>query len=1478
MPTHDPWGVAGVADAPNAPPASEGQDEWGIHSVADAAPAAPGLLDRAKSVLTGAVHNIGELVGATGDVAQANPEFGGPVGQVPTPRQIQRVDRAAEQPMVPLANAFPERGALRGVAQGLEAVTIPKNVATVAGLAVTAPALPEVGYAAVAAKALNAGLGAYFTYEMGRGAAQNVNAAYQSWQQRDYPGVAQALGLGSVEALFAAFGAKHLQASARAIATTKVPRPALRPEVVPPEAAPAAEALASGPAPTIDVQSNADVPASVAEPANDPVRPADPVAALEHVRQNPDAKPAELQKQFGVTYSAARKLTQLARVERAAAEATNVPVPVPEAPASEVNPAPEPEPTPQTAAAPLPTPAKPPEAPEAAASDWQVAKVEDAPAPDAAKDSEPAPVAALGDWQVAKIEDAPSAAAAPVRKGKDKFFPPPAVAAPAEVERETASERGVSHYGSETSIAVPGDNTNYRARYALRELAAVEASHNGQNFEPNPAYEHRNDRDYAKAANAERVVRQAQAFDPAYLINDNPDAVNGPPVIDKRGNVLGGNSRTMTLGRVYAGHPEAADRYRELLAKKADSFGIDPAQVQAMQQPVLVREAGNIDNPQNAITDFNKTGTAALTSSERAVSDARRVAGDTLEYLGRRIADEGDDATLAKVLGGAKGPAIVNRLVADGVLTPQEKPQYVDERGLVTPEGKQRIARLMVGQFFDSPDEFDRTAPELRQKLERVVAPLSRVQDRPEWDVTPTVKQAIGILTEAKARGVRHLDDLEDQRDLFGRSAYEPQALAVAKTLQQGPRKAADAFQQYASDADIGRQGDTFGFLEPPTPEESFEAAFGSKEHAGVAFAKELNHEMTPDLPEGKISPDLAYRHADWEVLPEKRENRPVRLRLNRQALDLLADAVTPGDKIDGFSMIPGEPERFAREVELYAMRQYNRKKIGIPALTHAVRFAKALEALNGQRLIGYVSDGSYNLAWKAHTLREELIHWEQRKLGPNQDGIAHLDARAFASDRLFPSVRAALLKNGYKDDPEILAMEAGAKLGAGETFELGLTARGARTLLREYYRLLMERNGEEKARQVLRFAPRIVRRELQRAALSQKQGRSGRDRTVPPGEPTFSRNANNGKSLHEHSARVGGEGRGPAVSETVRRLRAGRPGGDGPAVRRDVPGDGLFAKQRKPDGRDDRTGSLFDSATGDQVASEAARDRDTLEGSRLTAQLNAPLTREEQLKKLKRSQTDPQSSLFEDNSPAQGSLFLGSGLGALQPVFDRFWENDIVPTARQLAELVHLSKDDFAKVLAPASRGDEAKTAALSVRAHAAELARATARVERALAAASKYFDSIPEQERWAFIDAVEQGQPQKDPTLDGIAQTMRTILDTRREAMRQLGTGKLRNFIEDYFPHLWKQPAKAAEVFANGGKRPLEGSKSFLKQRTIATFAEGLAAGLEPVSTNPVDLVLAKAREMDKYLMAHRILTELKDRGLAQWKGRAIICRWAT
>jgi hypothetical protein len=223
--------------------------------------------------------------------------------------------------------------------------------------------------------------------------------------------------------------------------------------------------------------------------------------------------------------------------------------------------------------------------------------------------------------------------------------------------------------------------------------------------------------------------------------------------------------------------------------------------------------------------------------------------------------------------------------------------------------------------------------------------------------------------------------------------------------------------------------------------------------------------------------------------------------------------------------------------------------------------------------------------------------------------------------------------------------------------------------------------------------------------------------------------------------------------------------------------------------------------------------------------------------------------------------------LGAMTLGLDKFITEDIAPTLKDVAGTITDTSDDILKVLAPAARGRDAKSAALIMRNRLAELARRSDQAQASLAKAKKFFDRQRAGDNYDFINRMESGSAQTTPELDAIAKVFRQMMDERRAEVQALGKGKLQRFYENYFPHVWQNPKKAQQSFMSFfTRRPLEGGKSFLKERTHITFADGLAAGLKPISDNPVDLVILKSREMDRYLMAHRVLDDWKQSGLAK------------
>lgn len=148
----------------------------------------------------------------------------------------------------------------------------------------------------------------------------------------------------------------------------------------------------------------------------------------------------------------------------------------------------------------------------------------------------------------------------------------------------------------------------------------------------------------------------------------------------------------------------------------------------------------------------------------------------------------------------------------------------------------------------------------------------------------------------------------------------------------------------------------------------------------------------------------------------------------------------------------------------------------------------------------------------------------------------------------------------------------------------------------------------------------------------------------------------------------------------------------------------------------------------------------------------------------------------------------------------------------------------------------------------------------------ARKMFSKMDEAGHLDFIKRMEDGTPQTTPALQTVADDIRSELDKRVGDVRALGTGKLQQVIQNYFPHIWDIDQKnSGNIFQRiFSKKPIEGSKSFLKKRTIPTVEQGIAAGLKLKTSNPIEQAILKAHEMDKYTHLHRMQDMMEKSGL--------------
>lgn len=248
---------------------------------------------------------------------------------------------------------------------------------------------------------------------------------------------------------------------------------------------------------------------------------------------------------------------------------------------------------------------------------------------------------------------------------------------------------------------------------------------------------------------------------------------------------------------------------------------------------------------------------------------------------------------------------------------------------------------------------------------------------------------------------------------------------------------------------------------------------------------------------------------------------------------------------------------------------------------------------------------------------------------------------------------------------------------------------------------------------------------------------------------------------------------------------------------------------------------------------------------------------------------TDDTASADTAPLPNQKPLGLtaskNSERGAVDPDFLtlgglEFVKQSVIPGTRTAKQMLIGAADDVKKLFAPQTRGEYAAKGAGLIREAGASTAMARDQAAGKLLDARKYFSILTPDQNYAFADAVETGRPQSlPPEQMKIARRMSEMLDASWKEVNKRGL--LDQYIENYFPHSYKETDDAANWLQNWmGRRPMAGSEAFRKERSFPTLRDARAAGLTPKYTNAVDFVLDKLGEMQRSIQAHDIIEELK------------------
>jgi diguanylate cyclase (GGDEF)-like protein len=190
--------------------------------------------------------------------------------------------------------------------------------------------------------------------------------------------------------------------------------------------------------------------------------------------------------------------------------------------------------------------------------------------------------------------------------------------------------------------------------------------------------------------------------------------------------------------------------------------------------------------------------------------------------------------------------------------------------------------------------------------------------------------------------------------------------------------------------------------------------------------------------------------------------------------------------------------------------------------------------------------------------------------------------------------------------------------------------------------------------------------------------------------------------------------------------------------------------------------------------------------------------------------------------------------------------------------------------VFIPEALGPDARGAAGTIRHEGAQRFRAYTQAAEALRELRAHIEKLPRDRQVEVWDDYENGRDTGDAFIDGANKVFRQVTEERTNELIRLDRLRAERAIINYIGRFWSienGPKKAANLLRTiFGKRPFEGPKSFLKQRSLEHFVEGLDAGLVPATYNYVESQLAKIAEMERLIGAEHMLQAEQKQGRAK------------
>jgi len=286
--------------------------------------------------------------------------------------------------------------------------------------------------------------------------------------------------------------------------------------------------------------------------------------------------------------------------------------------------------------------------------------------------------------------------------------------------------------GKEVQVKFDDDNIP-TGHVAIIEANQLQPSH--KNGQRNPQHfideaQPKERKDDASVGAARKIAANIRPEE----ITSSITAYTGAPTVNSRGEVIQGNNRSAALREMWDNHQEQGDKYKQYLIDHAESFGLRPEDIAAMDKPVLVNMLDVNDDEAISLGQFVASDTESGGTERIKPKNVVKKLGDKMKNFANILLRANDENISFAELVDSNGVDALKWLNANGVISPTQYKSAFDSKGNITAEAKNDIKGIMYQSIFEGGntqlEEMFNALPAKAQKA--ILATAYRDYDSPQ--------------------------------------------------------------------------------------------------------------------------------------------------------------------------------------------------------------------------------------------------------------------------------------------------------------------------------------------------------------------------------------------------------------------------------------------------------------------------------------------------------------------------------------------------------------------------------------------------------------------------------------------------------------------------------------------------------------------------------------------------------------------------